>query len=86
MNKQHLWSSEYEIKNIDNEHTLNRPFIMFFVPIICKFGRVVIFLIDIYGKIMKHECKRLYLILYVLLSSYVIARYNFLLHIYPKFL
>ena len=55
MNKQHLWSSEYKIKNIDNEHTFNRPFIMFFVPIICKFGRVVIFLIDIYGKIMKHK-------------------------------
>ena len=35
------------------------------------------FIIDIYGKIMKQQCKRLELILYVPLSSYAMARYNF---------
>ena len=71
-----LWSSEYKIKNIDNEHTLNRPFIMFFVPIICKFGRVAVFLIDMYGKIMKNKCEKLELIVYVTSSSYVMERCN----------
>ena len=49
---------------------------MFFVPIICKFGRVAVFLIDMYGKIMKNKCEKLELIVYVTSSSYVMERCN----------
>ena len=49
---------------------------MFVLPFFCTFGRVAVFLIDMYGKIMKNKCEKLELIVYVTSSSYIMARCN----------
>ena len=61
---------------------------MFFVPIICKIGRVAIFLIDIYGKIMKHKELMVYLFTFIFLRNdtlqfiYFIFTNNYVILIY----